>query len=162
MLTPGSRVSMGNSSNLIAEGEAGSLNGGDGKVNPREEIEFLRRTTVWYGFAERCFGTKGKALGAVILCCCLIIPLAPFALDFHHTDSYKLFAPRGSESAVGMSKLQDNFGPGRVAPYSILVKANKSTSVLSDQFFEHMQVVIQRVLLNLDWEEESDFDAIKP
>eukprot|EP00511_Aplanochytrium_stocchinoi_P004396 CAMPEP_0204832988 /NCGR_PEP_ID=MMETSP1346-20131115/15372_1 /ASSEMBLY_ACC=CAM_ASM_000771 /TAXON_ID=215587 /ORGANISM="Aplanochytrium stocchinoi, Strain GSBS06" /LENGTH=731 /DNA_ID=CAMNT_0051965175 /DNA_START=257 /DNA_END=2452 /DNA_ORIENTATION=- len=129
---------------------------GNGKIDPNEEIEFLRTTTVWYNFAERCFGTKIRALIAVLICCGAILPLTPYAVAFHHSENFKLFSPRGSESAKASDLLADKFGGGRIAPYNLLIRANDTTNVLSNQFFEHVQGVIQTVLLNLDYSKTVD------
>mmetsp|Transcript_37644 Transcript_37644/g.61267 ORF Transcript_37644/g.61267 Transcript_37644/m.61267 type:complete len:1013 (-) Transcript_37644:1174-4212(-) len=122
-----------------------------GMVDPVAEITFLKEHSIWYKVGVKFFGTPLRALSSVIVVSACIFPLTPWAISFHHSESPKLFTPTDAVSAVTANHMETLFGGGRLAPYELLIYPKEGTKVLSNEFFFHIQDVVEDVLVNLEF-----------
>jgi len=122
-----------------------------GMVDPAAEIKWMERESSLYRCGLIFYGTKLRALASVVTVTALILPLTPWALDFHHSEDFKLFTPMDSIAAETALNMEDLYGGGRLAPYEILIEPPEGDMVLSNTFYHHIQEVLSTVVLNLDY-----------
>ncbi|MDH5401172.1 MAG: MMPL family transporter [Candidatus Heimdallarchaeota archaeon] len=107
----------------------------------------------WYKIGWASTKYNVLLLGIILL---LTLPLATRIIDTTPDSQVEFFAPRGSDSAIAFNYLQEDFGPGAIAPVNIIVVPNEG-NVWTSSVFSDLHYFINKALQQTEIEERSVF-----
>lgn len=70
-----------------------------------------------------------------LICLAFLLPACAVLLDYHESFANTLTFPAQSDTSKAYHQLVDEFSPGKLSPQYVLVPANGTATVRSDEYF---------------------------
>ena len=114
-------------------------------VKKREIADQLR--SVWYKVGK--FSTK-YAPFLIVIIIAIAIPVSIQVFKFQRSIDFLQILPRGSDSDLAYQAFSEDFSPGQMLPFYLIIKTNQTNGILSTEFFSNASLIIERLVTETD------------
>ena len=110
------------------------------KKQPETEKEFKKRDiesqmkSIWYKIGK--FSTK-YAPFVIIIIVAAAIPISIQVFKFDRSMDFLQILPRGSDSDLAYQALAEDFSPGQILPFYLIVRTNQTNGIMNSTFFQN-------------------------
>ena len=89
--------------------------------------------SIWYKIGK--LSTK-YAPFVIIIVIIIAIPVSIQVFKFDRSMDYLLTLPRGSDSDLAYQALSEDFSPGQILPFYVIIKTNQTNGIMNPTFFQ--------------------------
>ncbi len=89
--------------------------------------------SIWYKIGK--LSTK-YAPFVIIIVIIVAIPVSIQVFKFDRSMDYLLILPRGSDSDLAYQALSEDFSPGQILPFYVIIKTNQTNGIMNPTFFQ--------------------------
>ena len=89
--------------------------------------------SIWYKIGK--LSTK-YAPFVIIIVIIVAIPVSIQVFKFDRSMDYLLTLPRGSDSDLAYQALSEDFSPGQILPFYVIIKTNQTNGIMNPTFFQ--------------------------
>lgn len=108
--------------------------------------------SIWFKIGK--FSTKFAPF-VILVILAAAIPISIQVFKFDRSIDLMQILPRGSDSRNAYEALAEDFSPGQVLPFYLVIKSNEANGILNDDFYE-TSILLLETLIN---ETEADTDS---
>lgn len=119
--------------------------------NKKWEIE-KQFKSIWFKIGK--FSTKFAPI-VILVILAAAIPISIQVFKFDRSIDLMQILPRGSDSRNAYEALAEDFSPGQVLPFYLVIKSDEVNGILNDDFYE-TSILLLETLIN---ETEADVDS---
>lgn len=119
-------------------------------VKEREIADQLK--SIWYKIGR--FSTK-YAPFLIIAIIIIAIPVSIQVFKFQRSIDFLQILPRGSDSDLAYTAFKEDFSPGQMLPFYLIIKTNQTNGLHSTEFFSNASLILERLVTDTDVDIES-------
>ncbi len=119
-------------------------------IKKREIADQLK--SVWFKVGK--FSTR-YAPFLIIAIIAIAIPVSIQVFKFQRSIDFLQILPRGSDSDLAYQAFKEDFSPGQMLPFHLIIKTNQPDGILSTGFFSNASLILEKLVTETDVEIES-------
>ena len=126
--------------------------------NYTEEIDVKKREiqdqlkSIWYKIGK--LSTK-YAPFLIIAIIAIAIPVSIQVFKFQKSIDFLQILPRGSDSDYAYLAFSEDFSPGQMLPFYLIIRTNQVNGIHSEEFFSNASMIIDKLVTDTDVDLES-------
>ncbi|MHA1199680.1 MAG: MMPL family transporter [Candidatus Heimdallarchaeaceae archaeon] len=118
-----------------------------GKKDETDDIEKKeiadQLKSVWYKVGK--FSTK-YAPFLIIAIIVIAIPVSIQVFKFQRSIDFLQILPRGSDSDLAYTAFKEDFSPGQMLPFHLIIKTNQTNGIHTSEFFSNASLILERLV----------------
>ena len=108
--------------------------------------------SIWFKIGK--FSTK-YAPFLIIAIIAIAIPVSIQVFKFQRSIDFLQILPRGSDSDLAYQAFKEDFSPGQMLPFYLVITTNQTNGIQSSEFFSNSTLILESLVTETDVEIES-------